>query len=91
MSAGLGHWRLRAEDRLAEDGAVFADPLAIRTAKWPVRSSGGTASDRELDIEIDHAIHVAGRVFSALLSRHSSVFPQKREAWFVPSGEDVPE
>jgi hypothetical protein len=38
--------------------------LAIRTAKWPPRSTGGTASDRELDVELEHAIHLAGRVLS---------------------------
>ena len=34
--------------------------LAIRTAKWPPRSSGGTTSDRELEVEIENAVHLVG-------------------------------
>jgi hypothetical protein len=64
--------------------------LAVRTAKWPPRGSGGTASDRELDVEIENAIHLAGRVLSSLASRHEAIFPSKREPWFVPNGEDAP-
>jgi hypothetical protein len=63
--------------------------LAIRTAKWLPRSSGGTTSDRDLDVEVDHAIHLAGRVLSHLVSRDGNVFPQKREPWFVPNDKDV--
>ena len=65
--------------------------LAIRTAKWPPRSSGGTTSDRELEAEIENAVHLAGRVLSALVSRHESIFPSKKEPWFVPNGENVPD
>jgi hypothetical protein len=32
--------------------------LAVSTAKWPARPSGGTASDRDLDVEVEHAIHL---------------------------------
>jgi hypothetical protein len=63
--------------------------LAVRTAKWPPRFSGGTASDRDLDVEVEHAIHLAGRVLSTLASKHASIFPQKREPWFAPNEEDV--
>jgi hypothetical protein len=63
--------------------------LAIRTAKWQPRGSGGTASDRELDVEIENAVHLAGRVLSALVSRHETIFPRRKEPWFVPNGEDV--
>jgi hypothetical protein len=64
--------------------------LAVRTAKWPPRSEGGTTSDRELGEEIENAIHLAGRVLSALVSCHESIFPRKGVPWFVPNGEDVP-
>jgi hypothetical protein len=64
--------------------------LAVRTAKWPPRSEGGATSDRELEEEIENAIHLAGRVFSVLVGRHGSIFPQKKETWFVPNGEDMP-
>jgi hypothetical protein len=64
--------------------------LAIRTAKWPPRGSGGTTSDRELEMEIENAVHLAGRVLSTLVSRHESIFPCKKEPWFVPNDEDVP-
>ena len=36
--------------------------VAIRTAKWTLRSEGSTASDFDLEREIENAAHVAGRV-----------------------------
>src|ERR1700743_743530 len=63
--------------------------LAIRTAKQPPLSDKSTA-DPELDREIDYAIYLARRVLSVLLSKSESIFPQKREAWYQPSGDDVP-
>ena len=65
--------------------------LAIRTAKWPPRSIGGTTSDRELEVEIENAVHLVGRVLSALVSHHGTIFPHKKEPWFVPNDQDVPE
>jgi hypothetical protein len=64
--------------------------LAVRTAKWRPRSEGGITSDRELEEEIENAIHLAGRVLSTLVSRKDSICPQKKEMWWVPKGEDVP-
>ena len=64
--------------------------LAIRTAKWPPRSEGGTTADRDLDVEIENPIHLAGRVLSSLVSRRETIFPSKKEPWFVPNGEDTP-
>ncbi len=64
--------------------------LAVRTAKWPPRSRGGTASDRELDVEIENAVHLAGRVLSTLVSRHETIFPRKAVPWFMPNGDDTP-
>jgi hypothetical protein len=64
--------------------------LAVRTAKWPPRASGETSSDRDLDVEIDHAIHLAGRVFGVLVGRHELLFPQITKKWFMPLDEDVP-
>jgi len=61
--------------------------LAVRTAKWLPMSSGGTNSDHDLDVEVEHAIHLAGRVLSHLVGHHQSIFPQKREPWFVPNDE----
>jgi hypothetical protein len=64
--------------------------LAIRTATWPPRSVGSTTADRDLDVEIENAIHLAGRVLSSLASQHGAIFPSKKEPWFVPNGEDTP-
>ena len=64
--------------------------LAIRTARWPARASGGTMSDRDLEVEIEHAIHLPDRVLSYLVAHRPSIFPQKPEPWFVPNDEDVP-
>ena len=36
--------------------------LAIRTARWSVRAGGTTASEMDLEREIEHAAHLAGRV-----------------------------
>jgi len=58
--------------------------------KWLPRSNGGTASDRESDMEIEHATHLAGRVLSHLVSHHQNIFPLKREPWFVPNDENAP-
>jgi hypothetical protein len=60
--------------------------LAIRTAK----STGGTASDRDLEVEIERAIRVAGRVFTTLVSRRQNISPQKQEPWFVTNADDAP-
>jgi hypothetical protein len=64
--------------------------VAIRTARWPARCED-TTSDRELDVEIDHAARVAGRVLSSLMRMHGAIFPQKKEPWFTPDGRDQPE
>jgi hypothetical protein len=64
--------------------------LAVRTAKWPPRASGVTSSDRDLDVEVDHAIHLAGRVLGVLVGRHDILFPQITKPWFVPNEEDIP-
>ena len=47
-------------------------------------------SDRDLDAEVEHAIHLASLVFSALVSHHQNIFPQKRQPWFMPNDDDVP-
>ena len=64
--------------------------LAVRTAKWSIRSAGNTASDKELESEVEHAIRLAGRVPSVLIAGHASLFPQMREPWFVPDEGDQP-
>ena len=64
--------------------------LAVRTAKWPTQAGGGTTSDRDLEVEIENAIHLAGRVFSVLVGRHELLFPQTRKPWFMPDEDDVP-
>src|SRR3984957_2789151 len=59
----------------------------IRTTKRPPLSDKRTA-DPKLDREIDCAVLLACLALSALLSTSESIFPQKREAWYQPSGED---
>jgi hypothetical protein len=63
--------------------------LAIRTARWPARSSESTASDVELVREIDHAVHVAGRVFARLVAKEPSLFPNAKRPRYVANDEDV--
>ena len=64
--------------------------LAIRTARWPARSPDSTASDVDLDREIDHAAHVAGRVLARLVAREPSLFPNAKRPWYVANDEDLP-
>ena len=64
--------------------------VAIRTAKWAANTDK-TTSGRELEQEIDFAAHVAGRVLSRLMRSNEVMFPQKKEPWYKPDGEDEPE
>jgi hypothetical protein len=64
--------------------------VAIRTAKWTARSESSTASDFELEREIEHAAHVAGRVLSHLVSKNPSIFSKIQKPWYQPDGEDWP-
>ncbi len=63
--------------------------LAIRTAKWGARQEG-TASDRDLDKEVEHAITLANLVLTALLQKKASLFPSQDVPWYVATEEDVP-
>jgi hypothetical protein len=63
--------------------------LAIRTAKWPARVHE-TASDTDLDSEIEYAHKLASRMFSTLITKHPVMFPHKRKPWFQPDDEDNP-
>src|SRR5580704_7270783 len=49
--------------------------LAIRTAKWASRSSDSTASNEDVDREIEQAAFLAGRTFAHLVSKNPSIFP----------------
>ena len=64
--------------------------LALRTAKWSIRKAGKTASDKDLESELEHAIQLAGRMMSVLIPRYASLFPHKSEAWFIWDEEDQP-
>jgi hypothetical protein len=63
--------------------------LAIRTAKWAARSDS-TASNTDLETEIDHAADLAGRVLMKLVSASPSIFPKAKKPWYQPDGEDQP-
>jgi hypothetical protein len=64
--------------------------LAVRTAKWSPRGTGNTTSDCDLEVEIENAVHLVGRVLSSLVAHHEAIFPRKKEPWFVPNDEDMP-
>jgi hypothetical protein len=63
--------------------------LAIRTARWP-SCSNSTASEYDLDQEIDHAAYLAGRVFARLVASHPSIFPNVKQPWYQANDEDLP-
>ena len=64
--------------------------LAIRTARWSIRSGDTTASEMDLEREIEHAAHLAGRVFAKLVSSHPSIFPDVKRPWNRPDDEEEP-
>ena len=64
--------------------------LAIRTAKWAARQ-GGTHSQTDLDVEIEHAVFLADAVLGRLLARREQLFPSKSVPWYVPSEDAAPE
>ena len=61
----------------------------LRTAKWAIRDGSSTASDRDLDVEVENAIHLAKRVLSQLLARDAGLFPSVKEPWYQPTDEEV--
>ena len=64
--------------------------LAIRTARWAVRSAS-TASDCDLEEEIDYAAYLAGRVFAKLVANKPAIFPSVKKPRYQPDGEDHPQ
>jgi hypothetical protein len=63
--------------------------LAIRTARRPVRSDA-RLSETDLDQEIEHAAHLAGRVLSKLVTSKPALFPSRKKPWYQPDGKDQP-
>jgi hypothetical protein len=63
--------------------------VAIRTAKWTALADP-RLSGRELEQEIDFAAHLAGRVLARLMRTNDVLFPQRKEPWYKPDGEDQP-
>ena len=63
--------------------------LAIRTAKWAVRS-GGHESQRDLESEVENSIFLADQVLARLLSHKADLFPSKDVPWHMPTEEDSP-
>ena len=63
--------------------------VAIRTARWPLFRES-TASARDWEAEVDHAIRLAHMVLTHLTASKSSLFVQKDVAWHVADDEDAP-
>jgi len=63
--------------------------LAIRTVRRAA-DYDACLSNKDLEKEIDYAIGLAHSVLSKLLSKHASIFPQRREPWYQASDEDIP-
>ena len=64
--------------------------LAIRTARWAAQSDAAL-SGVDLEQEIDHAAHLANRVLSKLVISNPELFPSRKEPWYQPNDEDVPQ
>jgi hypothetical protein len=63
--------------------------VAIRTAKWPVRSDVQLC-DQDMNQEIEFAAYVARRVMMLLTTKFETIFPQKKEPWYQANeDEDV--
>ena len=64
--------------------------VAIRTAKWAVRTSGDSRLsdvDVELDKEVGFAARITIRVMHELLRKHASLFPQRYEEIYEAGSE----
>lgn len=61
--------------------------LAVRTARWSVRSAG-TEGDAELENEVAHAAHLANRMLCYLVSKSREMFPVTRVPWYVAGEEE---
>jgi hypothetical protein len=64
--------------------------LAIRTARR-VADYDARLGNIDLEKEIDYATGLAHSVLSKLLSKHESVFPQRRKPWYQATDEDIPQ
>lgn len=67
--------------------------VAIRTAKWAATASPDAKLsdvDQELDVEVGFAIRITDRVLSALLHKKHGMFPQRLEALYEATEDDVP-
>ena len=62
--------------------------LAIRTAKWPPNADP-LLSNQEMNVEIEHSVRTAYRVFAMLMTKYEAIFPQKKDPWYRPDDEDV--
>jgi hypothetical protein len=82
---GTRSGRLQQRTRLAEDGPFMLIAtcliLAVRTAEWPAQWNE-TASNTDLDSEIEYAHRLASRVFSTLIAKHSALLPSKQKPWY---------
>jgi hypothetical protein len=63
--------------------------LGIRTARWSATSEQ-LLSNQNLEKEIEYAAYMAGRIMAKLVSAHPSIFPNKKQPWYQPDGEDQP-
>ncbi|AFL88215.1 hypothetical protein Terro_1926 [Terriglobus roseus DSM 18391] len=63
--------------------------LAIRTARKVIHDHP-TASDRDLEAEVDTSIRLAHRVMKHMVSKHATLFPSKDVPWYLPADEDHP-
>jgi len=63
--------------------------LAIRTARWPP-DYDAHLSNKSLEKEIEFAIGLANSVLSKLLTKHESIFPQRKEPWYQATDEYIP-
>ena len=64
--------------------------MAIRTARWPVKDDR-LLSNPALDEEIHYAAALAGRILSHLVNTREEIFPQRKQPWYQPNNEDVPQ
>ncbi len=66
--------------------------VAIRTARWSAKASLDAHLadvDHSLDAEVGFAIRVTDQVLNALLKRKEGLFPQRSEAFYEATEEDV--
>ena len=76
-------------ERLGPSVALAAAQIfAIRNARRPAEYDA-SLSNREIEAEVDFAVHLAGMIVVQAARKHPALFRKKDTPWYKPSDDDV--